>query len=166
MGDGIPPAGSALHGPLRDRQGEPAGADALRARLAAAGRALGEREAAHRAALAAARSRCEALHALARDALDAFHAAAERAGAPHLRIELGSPRLDEKHVRAYEFELRRGRHVGLVIAKSRGEVTLVGPFRTGKDEGPCRSLPFDAAADIERALGEFLERLVEEAATP
>jgi len=165
MGDGIPPAGSELHGQPRERLGE-LGPEALRARLADAGRVLGEREAAHASALEAARARCEALHGLARAALDAFHAAAAAAGAPHLRIEVGPSHLDEKHVRAYEFELRRGRHVGLVIARSRGEVTLVGPFRAGKDEGPCRSFPFDADADIQQALGEFLERLVEQAATP
>ena len=165
MGDGIPPAGSELHGQPRDRLGEP-GPEALCARLADAGRVLGEREAAHSAALEAARERCEALHELAREALEAFHTAAAAAGAPHLRIEVGPSHLDEKHVRAYEFELRRGRHVGLVIAKSRGEVTLVGPFRTGKDEGPCRSFPFDADIEIQQALGEFLERLVEQAATP
>ena len=46
---------------------------------------------------------------------------------------------------AVEFELVRGRHCAIVTAKSRGEVTLVGPFHKGKNEGPCRSLPFDAA---------------------
>jgi hypothetical protein len=56
--------------------------------------------------------------------------------------------------------------VGVVVVKARGEVTLVGPFRAGKAEGPCRSLPIDANAEIESALGEFLEKLAEEAATP
>ena len=166
MGDGIPPAGSAFLDEPRDRLDEPLCNEALRARLAAAGRALGQREAAHAAALAEARARSEALRQLALEALDAFHAAAGAAGAPHLRLEVGPSHLDEKHVRAYEFAVRRGRHVGLVIAKSRGEVTLVGPFRAGKDEGPCQSFPFEASAAIERALGEFLERLVEAAATP
>jgi len=46
-------------------------------------------------------------------------------------------------------------------------VPLVGPFRAGKPEGPCRSLPFDAPVEeLDAALAEFLERVVEEAATP
>ena len=75
-------------------------------------------------------------------------------------------RLDEKHVRAIEFEVRRGRHAGVVTVKSRGDVTLVGPFRTGKTEGPCRTFPWDAKDDICNALGDFLLRFLEEAATP
>jgi len=50
--------------------------------------------------------------------------------------------------------------------KCRGEVTLVGPFRLGKAEGPCRSFPIDADAEIERALGDFLCAFVEEATSP
>jgi len=114
------------------------------------------------------------LHEQVGTALDAFHAALDQAGAPQLRIELSAPRLDEKHVRAWEFELRRGRHAGLVVVKSRGEVTFVGPFRTGKAEGPCRSLPVDLASpvaapsapELGAALATFLEQLVEEAAAP
>jgi hypothetical protein len=150
MQDGVPP---------------PDAAD-LRARLAAAGRVLGEREAAFKPVLAEARKRCEALHAVVGDAIAAFHASAGGAGAPHLRVDVGPVRLDEKHVRAIEFEVRRGRHVGIVIVKSRGDVTLVGPFRTGKDEGPCRTFPWDAETDIRKALGDFLEKFLEEAATP
>jgi hypothetical protein len=45
-------------------------------------------------------------------------------------------------------------------------VTLVGPFRQGKDEGPCKSFPIDAEAEIEPALGEFLARFLREAASP
>jgi len=65
-----------------------------------------------------------------------------------------------------EFELRRGRHRAIVTAKSRGEVTLVGPFRAGKVEGPCKSFPLEAQEELHLALGEFLEQFVEEAATP
>jgi len=145
-----------------------ASSDLLRERLAARGRALGEREAPHRAALEEATARCHELHARVRDALEAFHAAAAAAGAPHLVLHVSEPRLDDKHVRACEFEIRRGRHVGLVIARAaKRELTFVGPFQTGKPEGPCRSIPFDAPApELEAALADFLERLVEEAATP
>lgn len=162
MRDGPPPSEAAARGvsdpslralPLRDR-------------LAAAGRTIGERESAHEGALGEARQRAEALHAQVAGAVDAFHVAATRAGSPHLRIEVGPVHLDEKHVRAVEFAVRRGRHVALVIVKARGDVTLVGPFRTGKTEGPCHTLAWDAAAEIEVALGDFLERFLEEAATP
>jgi len=147
--------------------GGPSPSDAdLRGRLAAMGRSLGAREASHQTSLAEARSRCEALRSIVADAVDGFHAEAGRAGAPHLRVDVGPVRLDEKHVRAIEFDVRRGRHTALVIVKSRGEVTLVGPFRTGKTEGPCRSFPWDAESDIAKALGDFLERFLEEAATP
>jgi hypothetical protein len=171
----------------------------LRERLAAAGRAIGAREAPHREALEAARQVCDVLHRHVRAALDEFHAEAAAAGAPQLRLDVGEPRLDEKHVRAVEFELRRGRHVGIVVVKAKGEVTLVGPFRTGKAEGPCRSVAFGvladvlaptsadsdpdsasvasasaactaagagASAELETALGDFLERFVDEATTP
>jgi hypothetical protein len=143
----------------------PSDAD-LRGRLAAAGRAIGAREAAHRASLEEARSRCEALRRAVAEAVDAFHAAAGQAGAPHLQVAVGPVRLDEKHVRAMEFDVRRGRHAGVVIVKSRGEVTLVGPFRTGKTEGPCRTFPWDADDEIAKALGDFLEKFLEEASAP
>ena len=75
-------------------------------------------------------------------------------------------RVDDKHLRAVEFDLVRGRHKAIVTAKSRGEITLVGPFRIGKEEGPCLSFPFDAKDEIRSALASFLERFLEEAATP
>jgi hypothetical protein len=150
MQDGVPP---------------PDAAD-LRGRLAVAGRALGARESVNREALAEATRRAEALRGVVSDALDAFHSAVSEAGAPHLRVELGPVRLDAKHVRAIEFEVRRGRHAGIITVKSRGDVTLVGPFRTGKTEGPCRTFPWDADADIRKALGDFLELFLDEAATP
>jgi len=138
----------------------------LATRLAELGRALGEREAGHGKDLARARGCAEQLRATVSAALERFHAAAAEAGAPHLRIALGDIRLDDKHLRAVEFDLTRGRHKAIVVAKSRGELTLVGPFKAGKAEGPCLSFPFDADDEIQRALGTFLERFLEEAATP
>jgi hypothetical protein len=135
-------------------------------RLEALGRSLGERESAHRAALEEARARAEALRGEVAAALERFHAAAAAAGAPHLRVAVGPVRLDDKHLRAVEFDLERGRHRAIVTVKSRGEVTLVGPFRAGKIEGPCLSFPFAAQDDLRRALGEFLARFLEEASTP
>lgn len=130
------------------------------------GRALGEREAAHVADLTRARECAEELRAVVAAAVTDFDRAARAAGAEHLGIALGEVRVDDKHVRALEFEIHRGRHRAIVVAKSRGEVTLVGPFRQGKAEGPCRSFPFDARSEIHAALGDFLERFFEEAATP
>lgn len=135
-------------------------------RLAAAGRSIGEREAAHAEALAAARRKAESLRCGIEQALDHFHEGLAETGADHLRIELGELRLDDKHVRAIEFDLLRGRHRAIVTVKSRGDVTLVGPFRVGKTEGPCRTFPIDADREIEAALVDFLLGFLEEAAAP
>ncbi len=138
----------------------------LGARLEALGRSLGAREAEHRAGLDQARACAEKLHSEVAAALERFHQAAAAAGAPHLRIELSDTRVDDKHLRSVEFDLQRGRHKAIVTAKGRGEVSLVGPFRTGKTEGPCLRFPIDAEAELRGALGTFLERFLEEAATP
>jgi hypothetical protein len=139
---------------------------ALRERMAALGRELAEREREHAAGLARAHAAAERLHGVVAEALAAFGEAARSAGAPQLEVALGAPRADDKHLRAVQFDLRRGRHAALVTVKSRGEVTLVGPFRQGKDEGPCKSFPIDAEREIETALGEFLTGFLVEAATP
>ena len=75
-------------------------------------------------------------------------------------------RADDKHLRAVQFDLTRGRYRAIVTARSRGEVTLVGPFHAGKTEGPCLTFPLDAGDDLRAALASFLERFLEEAATP
>lgn len=139
--------------------------EALGERLEALGRSLGEREAAHGEGLTRARACAENLRDCVAVALERFHGAAA-AGAPHLRVALGEIQVDDKHLRAVEFDLRRGRHRAIVTAKARGDVTLVGPFRIGKDEGPCRSFPIEADDELRAALGPFLEKFLEEAATP
>ena len=146
--------------------GSPSGDSALAERLAVLGRALGEREADHGAAMAEARRCAEAVHAEVGRALEAFHRAAREAGADHLEVQLSPLRIDDKHLRAVQFDLSRGRHRAIVTAKSRGDLTLVGPFRGGHTEGPCKSFPFDAQDEIRRALAEFLESFLEAAATP
>ncbi len=132
-------------------------------RMAELGQTLGAREAEHVALLDVAREKAEGLRAVVCEAFDRFHGAAEKAGAGHLRIDVGPTQLDEKHVRAIEFDVTRGRHRALVTVKSRGEVTLVGPFRRGGNEGPCRTFPIDADAEIEEALEEILAQFLEEA---
>jgi hypothetical protein len=138
----------------------------LGSRLAALGRLLGEREADHHDALARARQVATEIRDDVSRALERFHDAVAGAGAPHLQVALGDIRLDDKHLRAMEFDLTRGRYKAIVVAKSRGELTLVGPFKVGRAEGPCLSFPFDARDEIQRALGTFLERFLQEAATP
>ncbi len=135
-------------------------------RLEALGRELGEREAAFAEGLREAWARAEELRAEVADALVRFHAAAEKAGAPHLGLDLSAVRVDDKHVRACEFELSRGRHRAIVTVKSRGEVTLVGPFRAGKQEGPCLSFPLAPSDEFTAAFEGFLASVVEDAATP
>ena len=135
-------------------------------RLEALGRELGEREAEHAVALDAARKRAEELREQVADALQRFQAAAEKAGSPQLAPVVSAVRPDDKHVRSVQLELSRGRHRAIVTVKSRGEVTLVGPFRMGKNEGPCRSFPLAPSAEFEEALAVFLSSFVEDAATP
>jgi hypothetical protein len=147
-------------------EGERRAREALRERMRALGRELGERERPHAEGLERARRCASALHEVVAEALRAFHDAAREAEAQHLAVELGELRTDDKHLRAVEFELRRGRHVAVVTVKSRGEVTLVGPFRQGKAEGPCKTFPIDARAEIEASLCGFLESFLREAAAP
>lgn len=137
----------------------------LNDRIEAIARDVAKREEAHADAIGRARAKAEELHRAVDGAIERFNATVgERV--PYLRVEVSPPRIDDKHLHAVEFELLRGRHRGVVTVKSKGEVTLVGPFRTGKQEGPCRSFPFDANDDIEAAMGDFLERFLEEAAAP
>lgn len=106
-----------------------------------------------------------AVHAQVVDAVGHFNSLVE-ASVPHLQVEVTAPRIDDKHLHAIEFDLERGRHRGVITVKTKREVTLVGPFRAGKPEGPCRSFPFEADEDLEDALGEFLTRFLEEASAP
>jgi hypothetical protein len=138
----------------------------LAQRLARLGDELGAREAEHARGLKHARASLEQVRSTVERALTQFHRAATQAGAPHLRAEISEIRTDDKHLRAIEFEITRGRQVAVVTAKSRGEITFVGPFRRGKTEGPCLTFPLDAGDEIDRALGDFLERFLRDAATP
>jgi hypothetical protein len=138
----------------------------LGAQLEALGHSLGAREAEYREDIERARAAAGKLRAQVEEALGRFHSAATEAGAPHLRVAVSELRPDDKHLRAVEFELSRGRHRAIVVAKSRGEITMVGPFRSGKTEGPCNSFPFVAEGDIQEALAAFLGKFLEEAATP
>ena len=148
------------------RSDPPGRGDALRERLRDLGRELATREAAEPARLEQARATSRALHGVVAHGLAAFHEAARAGGAPQLEVQLEAPRTDDKHLRAVQFAIRRGRHAAIVTVKSRGEVTLVGPFRQGKDEGPCKTFPIDATSEIDAALGDFLAAFLREAAAP
>ncbi len=138
----------------------------LEARLTSLGQRLAEREANHRGDMDSAYRKAEALHAEVSQAVTAYNGAVESAGIPELRVEQSPLRPDDKHLRSVQFDLSRGRHFAIVTIKSRGDVTLVGPFRSGKVEGPCKSFPFDAERELGEALPAFLESFLEEAATP
>jgi hypothetical protein len=140
--------------------------DQLVRRAEALGRRLGELETSHRDEMERARQLAQELHAASSAAVESFASAAQGAGAPELEFEIGTPRLDDKHIRAIEFDLRRGRHGAVVTVKAKGEVTLVGPFRIGKAEGPCSSFPMDSREELEAALGDFLERFLELSMSP
>ena len=144
---------------------QPPSAD-LAARLEDLGREIGAREAPFRDDLARARSVAEKLRDRVAEGLDRFQRAAAGAGAPQIHTTVSETRVDDKHLRAVQFDLERGRYRAIVTVKARGEVTLVGPFHAGKTEGPCRSFPIGSTAEIDSALVAFLERFLEEAATP
>ncbi len=137
-------------------------------RLAALGRELASREATHREALDEAHRQAAGLHAEVTRALAAYNREVDAAGAPQLRVEQSPLRPDDKHLRSVQFDLSRGRHRAIVTVKSRGDVTLVGPFRQGKVEGPCKSFPFEShsRSELSEALVGFLESFLETAATP
>lgn len=137
----------------------------LNDRLEAIAHELAKREASHSEAIGRARLKADELHRRVDTAIGLFNQALADS-VPYLRIEVSSPRIDEKHLHAVEFDLARGRHRAVITVKSKGEVTLVGPFRSGKKEGPCRSFPVDADEEIEDALGDFLENFLQEAASP
>lgn len=134
-------------------------------RVEALARDVADREAAHSDAIGRARRKAESLHAIVAAAIERFNLLV-RESAPHLEISVTPPRADDKHLHAVEFDLERGRHRAVVTTKSKGEVTLVGPFRSGKSEGPCRSFPFEDDEKIEAGLALLLERFLEEATAP
>ena len=137
----------------------------LNERIEALARDVAKREAGHVEAIGRARAKSQALHAIVEPAIGSFNALVREA-APHLEVLVTPPRTDDKHLHSVEFDLERGRHRGVITAKSKGEVTFVGPFRAGKTEGPCRSFPFEPRDELEAALADFLERFLEEAASP
>jgi len=124
-----------------------------------------EGEGDHVEALDRARAKAEALRALVLPAIETFNRIIAEAF-PGLVVDVTPLRVDDKHVHSVEFDLERGRTRAIVTVKSKGQVTLVGPFQAGKDEGPCRRIPIEAEAEIESALVDFVEEFLEAATAP
>jgi len=113
-----------------------------------------------------AREAASALRESAAEALAEFRSRAAEVGAPYLaNIEVSPVEPDEKHVDAVQFKITRGRLELLCVAIARGEgkMRVVGPFKRGKDEGPCAEAAL-AGPEIESLLEERIEALVREAA--
>ncbi|MCP4035396.1 MAG: hypothetical protein GY733_00540 [bacterium] len=83
-----------------------------------------------------------------------------------LAVTLSEPRLDEKRLHAVQFDVARGRHRVIVTVKSKGVVTLVGPFKDGSQEGPCKRIDLDDDAAIDAGLEEVLAAFLEDAFAP
>ena len=101
-------------------------------------------------------------HALA--CIDAFAAAARAEGAEHLTdVAVGPLGTDAKHVDCASFTVARGRWKSVCVAKAapKAKVTLVGPFKKGQPEKPCRDVPLrgeETRAGLEELLLALLEQ--------
>ncbi len=99
------------------------------------------------------------------EAIEAFRERAAEIGAPYLgNLEVSSVEPDEKHVDCVQFRIARGRIelLCIAIAEGAGKVRLVGPFKRGKQEGPCADLPL-RGPEVVKALEDCIEQLVREA---
>ena len=135
-------------------------------RIETLARAIASREAGRALGRATARDLADTLHARLRDAARRFARAAGEAGAPHLDlVRIGPVEPDDKSVRAFQIKIRRGRWEAVAVCKDHGEVTLVGPYKLGEEQGPCNPIHLerDAAESqrLERDLPELLCRLIE-----
>jgi len=114
-------------------------------------------------ALAEARAAAERLRVHAVRAVEAFSDEARERGVEHLaQIEVGAVEPDEKHVDAVQLRLRRGRWEIVCVAKARGQMTLVGPYRRYKSEKPCLDLPLEGP-ELEAGFDRLLLELLREA---
>jgi hypothetical protein len=126
---------------------------------------LAERDPGLAARLRQAREAARVLRDAAFEAVEAFRQRASELGAGYLgNIEVSGVDPDEKHVDAVQFRVTRGRFEVLCIAIARGEgkMRVVGPFKRGKEEGPCAEAPL-RGSEIETLLEERLAALVREA---
>ncbi len=123
-------------------------------------RELAARDAGLTPALQDVREAAEQLRGRALALVEAFKQVARDSGAPHLaHLEVGPVEPDEKHVDCIQFRVTRGRWEVVCVGKTKGDVTLVGPFRRGKPEKPCADYPL-RGEEVERALEDLLLRLI------
>lgn len=112
-----------------------------------------------------AREAARALRDSAFEAVEAFRQRASEIGAPYLGyIDVSQVEPDEKHVDAVQFRVTRGRFevICVAIARGEGKMRVVGPFKRGKEEGPCAEAPL-RGSEVESLLEERLAELVREA---
>lgn len=112
------------------------------------------------------RDAARVLRELAFEAVESFRERAAEIGAPYLgNLEVSPVEPDEKHVSCVQFRVSRGRLelLCIAIAEGAGKVRLVGPFKRGKQEGPCAEAPL-RGSEVEKALEDRIEQLVREAA--
>ena len=130
-------------------------------RIESLAREIAAREAGRAGSRAAAQRLAEELHAEVTAAVERFAATLRESGAPHLDlITVGQVEPDDKSIRAFQVKVCRGRWIGLIVTKDRGEIMLVGPFQRGADEGPCNPVLFaEGEPALEKARGP-LERLL------
>jgi hypothetical protein len=116
--------------------------------------------------LALIREPAEQLRLQAERAVDAFRARARVLGAEHLtHVTVSRLEPDQKHVNCLQFSIERGRHTLLCVAIANadgGKIRLVGPFRSGKTEGPCAEHP-PCGPEVEAALEQRILDLLREA---
>jgi hypothetical protein len=126
---------------------------------------LAERDPGLAARLRLAREAARVLRDAAFEAVEAFRQRAAERGAGYLgNIDVSGVEPDEKHVDAVQFRITRGRLevICVAIARGEGKMRVVGPFKRGKEEGPCAEAPL-RGSEIEKLLEERLAALVREA---
>jgi len=111
------------------------------------------------------RAAASALREDAFRAVAAFRQRASEIGAPYLgNIDVSDVEPDEKHVDAVQFRIARGRWelLCVAIARAEGKLRVVGPFKRGKEEGPCAEAGL-SGPEVEALLEERIAALVREA---
>jgi hypothetical protein len=125
--------------------------------------ALADRDRDVSTSLGSVRPALEALRSCALDAIQAFVRSAREHGGAHLTdVGVGPVEPDEKHVDCLQFQVMRGRWKLTCVGKTRGVVTVVGPFRHGEPEKPCAEFPLPSA-EAEAGLEDRLLALLREA---
>ncbi len=111
------------------------------------------------------REGAETLRELAHASVQAFKRRACELGAePLARLDVSPVSPDEKHVDCLQFKLVRGRWelACVIMAKEKGRVRLVGPFKRGQSENPCSDHGLQGP-EVEAALQDRIESLIREA---